>query len=281
MRTFVVSATAALLAASMGCEPDRSSGAAAPPSTPVASVDLGAGQRFEMYETAGGELLYSQVGPKGVAPVELPAEVKTEPDPVKVFARLAPGRAVPDTLLAAAARGARRARDIAAADSEGRGGGIASATDLTAPSLSRQPDESEIHRALGGRDVTEVGPVPGRAGCPFESFFKHMTANGGDVFCPPNTNRSWCQQSVSWGFAYHPRVARAYSVVCTEVGVAVLDVYTFDQTSAIASFWVDGGTWRYVFTNIAGRNNKVFKKFDMHGTGFGPSQAHFGGIFEL
>jgi hypothetical protein len=280
MRRVTIGVLAGLLGAGCDVPPEESGPAATAPAatrapavaTPVATVALEKGQQFVIYETGPGELLYSHTGPYGVAPVALPRAILREGDPIKIFTTLAPGKAVPGSLLAAAKRMRAHKQLVppvsgAGAPSDRGGEWLPAADNGSAP---------PANEALGMRDVSAWGRT-GSSGCPWEFFT--LASYDGDQFCPPTTNRSWCERSRAWAFHYNYAVYRAYATVCTDVGVSVLKVSTGSTTTPIAEFWVNAGTWQYVFTNTFGY--PMFKKFDLTDTGFGPAVAHFGGIFEL
>jgi hypothetical protein len=240
------------------------------PSTPVATVALAQQQKFEIYEGAPGELIFSQTGPYGSAPIALPKRLLRDGDPIAIFQALAPGQPVPGSLTAAGQRFlARRVVLI------GGAGAPAPEPDQRLPA-SDAPRPGAVHQSLGMRDKTANGWT-GSSRCPWE-FFQLATYEW-DQFCPPNTDRSWCEQGDLWSFIWDWNIYRAYAAVCTEFGTAVLKVHVVDPDNPAATFWVDQGTWRYVFTNTFGY--PVFKKFDVGATGLGGQPTfHFGGIFE-
>jgi hypothetical protein len=244
-------------------------------SVPLVTMGLAGKQRFEVYETAPGELLYAHSGPYGSAPIALPEPLLRDGDPVAIFNYLAPGATVPTELAAAAKRAHEHKRQAPEAFA-----GTGPATASFSPVAPDPASSLHENQALGMRDFTGNGRT-GSSGCPWEFF--SLAYYQGDKFCPPPSPNgdlySWCMRSVNWGFTYHPRVYRAYAAVCTDVGVSVLKVHTVDTVHPIWSTWVDQGTWQYVFTNTFGY--PVFKKFDLTDTGFGPAVAHFGGILEL
>jgi hypothetical protein len=206
--------------------------------TLLARVPLSASHVLEIFDLGRGQVGFSEVGTYDTVPTGVVSSKDIERlDPVQVFRKFAPARAIPAKLLQYMERNS---------DIDWSVGGDSDDAPLENPPLMGY--KTAVRPALD--NDTGNGGMPGNS-CPF-SLFRGVSGPLGP-FCPADGTGNWCWQNIYWGFYDSNNLTReGLATVCVDAGTAQFKVridsikgnYQSSDPAFNHDFFQPAGTWR-------------------------------------